>query len=345
MNSFGQLFRISIYGESHGKGIGVVIDGCPVGIELEVEDFIDDLSRRRAGKVGTTARFEKDIPEIISGIFNGKTTGAPINIFFKNENTDSKAYTDFKNHPRPGHSDLTACEKYDGFNDIRGGGIFSGRVTLALVSAGVIAKKILKKISENIEIKSRIISLGKLMLTNNNISDNNIFDEKIENYLKDIQNQGDSVGGVIECRGINIPKSLGEPFFDSAESIISHLIFSVGGVRGIEFGSGFQSSMMTGSQCNDMIADENGKTFTNNCGGINGGITNGNEIVFRTAVKPTASIFKSQNTYSFADKKISELVIKGRHDTAFVLRVPVVVEACLAIALADLYLRNRVVKL
>lgn len=340
MNGFGQLFRISVYGESHGMGIGVVIDGCPVGIEIKTEDFLDDLSRRRAGKTGTTARIEKDIPIIISGIFNGRTAGAPINIFFKNENTDSKAYIDFRKHPRPGHSDFTASEKYYGFNDMRGGGMFSGRVTLALVCAGVVAKKILKKVSDEIKIESRIISLGELMLTDSNISE-----IEIEKYLQDIKKDGDSVGGIIECRGKNIPKSLGEPFFDSVESVVSHLVFSVGGVRGIEFGTGFESSRMRGSQCNDTIIDEAGKTLTNNCGGINGGITNGNDIVFRTAVKPTASIFKKQNTYSFEEGKQSELLIKGRHDTAFILRVPVVIESCLAAALADLYLRNKVVKI
>ena len=340
MNSFGEIFRISVYGESHGEGVGVVIDGCPAGIDLDEEDFTEDLSRRRAGKIGTTPRIEKDIPMFLSGVFNGKTTGAPVNIFFKNENTNSKAYTDFRDHPRPGHSDFTAHEKYGGFNDIRGGGMFSGRVTLAVVSAGVIAKKILQKFCENIEIESRIISLGELMLTDNNISE-----EGINNYLKKIQSEGDSVGGIIECRGKNIPKSLGEPFFDSVESVVSHLIFSIGGVRGIEFGSGFNSAKMKGSECNDVFINSDGKTLTNNCGGINGGITNGNDIVFRTAVKPTSSIFKNQNTYSFAENKISELKIKGRHDTAFVLRVPVVVESCLVIALVDLYLRNRAVRI
>lgn len=340
MNSFGEIFRISVYGESHGEGVGVVIDGCPAGIDLDEENFTEDLSRRRAGKIGTTPRIEKDIPMFLSGVFNAKTTGAPVNIFFKNENTNSKAYTDFRDHPRPGHSDFTAHEKYGGFNDIRGGGMFSGRVTLAVVSAGVIAKKILQKFCENIEIESRIISLGELMLTDNNISE-----ERIDNYLKKIQSEGDSVGGIIECRGKNIPKSLGEPFFDSVESVVSHLIFSIGGVRGIEFGSGFNSAKMKGSECNDVFINSDGKTLTNNCGGINGGITNGNDIVFRTAVKPTSSIFKNQNTYSFAENKISELKINGRHDTAFVLRVPVVVESCLVIALVDLYLRNRAVRI
>lgn len=340
MNSFGQVFRISVYGESHGEGVGVVVDGCPAGIDIETEDFILDLSRRRAGKIGTTPRTEKDIPIFLSGVFNGKTTGAPINIFFKNENINSKVYTDFRNHPRPGHSDFTANEKYSGFNDIRGGGMFSGRVTLGLVSAGVIAKKILKEAGRDIKIESRIISLGELQLAENNVSE-----KETEEYLKKIQSEGDSVGGIIECRGINIPKSLGEPFFDSVESVISHLVFAVGGVRGIEFGSGFKSASMKGSECNDVFINVEGQTFTNNCGGVNGGITNGNDIVFRTAVKPTSSIFKSQETYSFTENKMSELKIEGRHDTAFVLRVPVVIEACFVAALADLYLRDKAVRI
>ena len=337
MNSFGKIFKITNYGESHGDGIGVIIDGCPVGIEIKEEDFLFDLGRRRAGKIGTTKRLEKDRPIILSGIFNGYSTGAPINIFFKNENTDSKSYKDFREQPRPGHSDFAANLKYDGYNDIRGGGRFSGRVTLSLVAAGVIAKKILNKENKELKIESNIISLGKLNLKNREEF------EKIETYLKKIAEEGDSVGGVIECIGKNIPAGLGEPFFDSIESLVSHLIFSIGGVRGIEFGSGFESSRMKGSVCNDVFIDEKGKTVTNNCGGINGGISNGNDIIFRVAIKPTPSISKLQNTYSFKDEKISELSIKGRHDTAFVLRVPVIIEAVFAIAMVDLYLRNRVV--
>ena len=336
MNSFGQQFRISIYGESHGNGIGVVIDNCPVGIELSEKDFEQDILRRKSGKVGTTARIEEDIPYIISGVFEGRTTGAPINIMFKNNNTKSKDYSNLRKHPRPGHSDYVANEKYHGFNDIRGGGMFSGRITLALVAAGVVAKKILKEISDRIEINAMLKTLnGK------------IFEDSIEMeiFIKEIQKEGDSVGGVIECVGKNIPNSLGEPFFDSVESVVSHLIFSIPGIRGIEFGRGFESTFLKGSECNDRIENIYGKTFTNNCGGINGGITNGNDIVFRVAVKPTSSIFKPQETFSFENGKVETLQIKGRHDAAFVLRVPVIVETCLAIAMTDLYLRNRCVKI
>lgn len=334
MNTFGQLFRVSIYGESHGEGVGVIIDGCPVGVELKVEDFFLDLSRRKPGKIGTTPRIEKDLPIFISGIFDGYTTGAPINIFFKNENKNSKVYRDLKGHPRPGHSDYVATEKYKAYNDIRGGGMFSGRITLALVVAGTLAKKILKSKYKELKIESNLLTLGNIEVKDKTV-------EEIENYLKKIGEEGDSVGGIIQCKCVNPPKSLGEPFFDSVESIVSHLVFSVGGVRGIEFGSGFESSRMRGSECNDLIIDKEGKTSTNNAGGINGGITNGNDIVFKVAIKPTSSIFKPQKTFSFAENKVSNLILEGRHDTAFVLRVPIVIESCLAIALVELYLRNK----
>ena len=334
MNTFGQLFRVSIYGESHGEGVGVIIDGCPVGVKLQVEDFYSDLSRRKSGKTGTTPRIEKDLPVIISGVFDGYTTGAPINIFFKNENKNSKVYKDLKGHPRPGHSDYAATEKYKSYNDIRGGGMFSGRITLALVAAGVLAKKILKSKYEELKIESNLLTLGNMEIKNHTT-------EEVENYLKKTGEEGDSLGGIIQCKCVNPPKSLGEPFFDSVESIVSHLVFSVGGVRGIEFGSGFESSYMKGSECNDLIINSDGKTATNNSGGINGGITNGNDIIFKVAIKPTSSIFKPQKTFSFRENKVSDLILEGRHDTAFVLRVPVVVEACLAIALVELYLRNK----
>lgn len=338
MNSFGEIFKITNYGESHGQGVGVIIDGCPVGIKILEEDFLFDLSRRRAGKIGTTKRIESDMPIILSGVLNGYSTGAPINIFFKNENINSKVYRDLKNHPRPGHSDFVSSSKYKGYNDLRGGGRFSGRITLTLVAAAVIAKKILKKKFKKLKIVSELVTLGNLNILESD-------EEKIKKYLESIQKEGDSIGGIVQCIAINPPKDLGEPFFDSLESIVSHLIFSIGGVRGIEFGSGFESSRMKGSQCNDLIINEKGETLTNNCGGINGGITNGNDIVFRVAVKPTSSIFKAQKTFSFSEKKVSKLILEGRHDVAFVLRVPVIVEACLAIALVELFLRNRNIEL
>lgn len=329
MNSFGSLFRVHIYGESHGSGIGVLIDGVPSGIKLTLEDFTKDLSKRKSGKIGTTPRKEDDIPNIISGIFNDFTTGAPINIFFENKNTDSKVYTDFKSHPRPGHADFSATKKYSGFNDIRGGGHFSGRLTLALVAAGVIAKKILNDFIFSSEIES-IGILNKLE-----------FDKKLENYLLETAHSGDSLGGTISLTIKNVPIGLGEPFFDSVESVLSSIIFSIPGIKGIEFGAGFKGTEFLGSKFNDCFIDKSGKTSSNNNGGINGGITNGNDIFLKVAVKPTSSIFKPQETFNFKDKNIQSLKINGRHDVAFLLRVPIVLENAVAIALADLYLQNK----
>ena len=329
MNSFGSLFRVHIYGESHGSGIGVLIDGVPSGIKLTLEDFTKDLSKRKSGKIGTTPRKEDDIPNIISGVFNEFTTGAPINIFFENKNTDSKVYTDFKSHPRPGHADFSATKKYSGFNDIRGGGHFSGRLTLALVAAGVIAKKILNDFIFSSEIES-IGILNKLE-----------FDKKLENYLLETAHSGDSLGGTISLTIKNVPIGLGEPFFDSVESVLSSIIFSIPGIKGIEFGAGFKGTEFLGSKFNDCFIDKSGKTSSNNNGGINGGITNGNDIFLKVAVKPTSSIFKPQETFNFKDKNIQSLKINGRHDVAFLLRVPIVLENAVAIALADLYLQNK----
>jgi chorismate synthase len=318
MNTIGRIFRISIFGESHGQAIGVTVDGVPPGISLGVDDFSDDLNRRKAGAKGTTPRIEDDAPEIVSGYFNGFTTGAPLTILFRNTNTKSADYGNLIKTPRPGHSDFVAYKRFEGFNDYRGGGHFSGRLTLALVSAGVIAKKILGSIN----IKAKLIAAGG----NSNI------EEAIENALE----KGDSVGGLVECRATGIPLGLGEPFFDSVESIISHLAFAVPAIKGIEFGSGFAAAAMKGSEHNDPILDETGRTASNNAGGITGGLTNGNELVFRVAVKPTSSIGIKQNTFSIETGKVQELEVKGRHDACIALRVPVVIEAITAIALADL---------
>jgi len=317
MNSFGRIFRLSIFGESHGPLIGVTIDGCPHGIPLKVEDFKVDMDRRRSGAVGTTPRQEDDIPEIVSGWFNGFTTGAPLTIIFHNKDIRSTDYIDIKDHPRPGHADFVARQKFGGYNDYRGGGHFSGRLTLVLVAAGVIAKKVIPKIS----INALLIEAGGKT--------------DILQAVKDAKEQDDSIGGIVECRAGYISVGYGEPFFDSVESVISHLAFSIPSIKGIEFGSGFNSSKMLGSQHNDTLIDETGKTLTYNAGGITGGLTNGNELVFRVAVKPTSSIAKTQQTYSFSSGKVDELNIQGRHDTCIALRVPVVLEAITAIALAD----------
>jgi len=318
MNSFGRIFRISIFGESHGQAIGVTIDGVPPGINLSADDFMTDLNRRKAGAKGTTPRKEDDTPEIVSGWVNGHTTGAPLTILFRNNNTQSGDYGNIAKTPRPGHADFVAYKKFGGYNDVRGGGHFSGRLTLTLVSAGVVAKKILG----NIDINAKLISAGG--------------DANIEKAIEEAMAKGDSVGGLVECKASGIPLGVGEPFFDSIESVISHLAFAVPAIKGIEFGSGFKAATMTGSQHNDSILDETGRTATNNAGGITGGLTNGNELVFRVAVKPTSSIGIKQQTYSIETGKVEELEVKGRHDACIALRVPVVIEAITAIALADL---------
>ncbi|MCX6153802.1 MAG: chorismate synthase [Candidatus Kapabacteria bacterium] len=320
MNSFGRVFRISIYGESHGPSVGVIIDGCPAGIAISISDFEQDLLRRKTGITGTSSRKETDIPTIQSGVFNSCSTGSPILISFNNQDTDSSDYENYQNTPRPGHADFTAMKKFNNFNDYRGGGHFSGRITIGLVAAGVIAKKIISPIS--IEVKL-IQAEGS---------------DDIETTVKNAKGAGDSVGSLIECRINNVPVGLGEPFFDSVESLISHLIFSIPAVKAIEFGAGFATATMRGSQCNDLIENSSGKTRTNNSGGINGGISNGNEIIFRVAIKPASSIKIPQETYNFSTKKVEELLIKGRHDSFIGVRALPVVEAAAAIALADLLL-------
>lgn len=322
MNSVGRLFRISIYGESHGSEVGVILDGVKPGIPLNKEMFKDDLNRRKAGRIGTTKRLEKDEIIIKSGVFNGFTTGAPILLTFSNENINSKDYLHLINQPRPSHADFTAHVKYHGFQDYRGGGHFSGRLTTGLVAAGVVAKKMLP-----CTFLSRIIQLGNLTdLT------------KMDEYLEKIRLSGDSVGGIVEVTVKNMIKGLGEPYFDSLESTISHLLFSIGGVKGVEFGIGFKGTTLKGSEFNDSFIDENGTTKTNNNGGINGGISNGNDLIIKVFVKPTPSIFQKQPTYSFEEKKVIEQKITGRHDVAIILRAMVVIENAIACALADSYL-------
>ncbi|MBR4995106.1 MAG: chorismate synthase [Alistipes sp.] len=325
MNSWGQIFRVSIWGESHGEQVGVSIDGVPAGIALSEEDFLADLDRRRAGAAGTTPRKESDQPHIVSGLYNGYTTGSPLTIEFLNENTRSGDYRNLVVHPRPSHADLVANQKWNGYNDPRGGGHFSGRITLGMVAAGVVAKKIL---GEKVSFATTITEIG-----------GECDKEKFAAVIESARQAQDSVGGVVECRVSGIPAGLGEPFFDSAESLMAHLLFSVPAVKGVEFGCGFEAARMLGSEHNDLITDSVGTTATNNAGGIVGGITNGNEIVVRAAVKPTASISREQNTFNFESGQVEPLVIKGRHDVCITLRAAVVVEAAAAIALADLTLR------
>lgn len=323
MNSFGRIFRITILGESHGPAVGIVLDGCPAGIPIDKEDFNEDFIRRKSGAPGTTPRLEPDDPEIMSGVLNGFTTGTPIGIIIKNKNTRSSDYSNVAEVPRPGHTDFVASIKFAGFADFRGGGHFSGRLTTGLVAAGVIAKKIIKPV----HCRADLIEAG-------GISDIN---KAVNQALK----EKDSVGGIVECRITNVPLGLGEPFFDSVESVLSHLAFSIPAVKGIEFGSGFEAAKMRGSDHNDKLISVEGQTATNHAGGINGGISNGNEILFRVAVKPTSSIARTQQTMNIKTGEMVDLAIDGRHDTCIALRVPVVLEACAAIVIADFMLLER----
>jgi chorismate synthase len=319
MNSFGRIFRVSIFGESHGESVGIVIDGCPAGLPLTAEDFLPDLERRKGGtQKGTTPRQEEDLPIFKSGLFNNKTTGAPITILFENKNTRSTDYERQRDVPRPGHADFVAKKKFGGYEDYRGSGHFSGRLTVALVAAGVIAKKMLKEIS----VTSKILEIGG--------------ESDLDKGLQKAIDAKDSVGGIIECRVNGLPTGLGEPFFDSVESQLSHLVFAIPAVRGIEFGTGFAAAKMFGSQHNDAIETMEGKTRTNHAGGVVGGLTNGNELVFRIAIKPTSSTPKEQNTLNWETGKVETTSVKGRHDLCIALRVPVILEAVTAIVLADL---------
>lgn len=317
MNQFGRKFRVSIFGESHGEIMGITLDGVPPGIPLAKDEFTKDIERRKPGQVGTTPRVEADEVRFASGVFNGFTTGAPLTLLFENANTRSGDYEEFRKFPRPGHADFVAEKKFKGFQDYRGGGHFSGRLTVLLVAAGVVAKKILGTCS----VEAEIIEVGG--------------ERNIELGLQKAIDQKDSVGGIIECVAKNIPIGYGEPFFDSLESLISHAVFSVPAVKGIEFGSGFASAKMFGSENNDALMDVKGQTATNNAGGIVGGISNGNDIVFRVAIKPTSSTPLEQQTLNLETETVEKYQVKGRHDLCIALRAPVVIEAVTAITLVD----------
>lgn len=490
MNSFGRIFRISIFGESHGECVGITIDGCPAGLSLSPEDLLPDLERRKGGKQkGTTPRQEDDFPIFKSGVFNGKTTGFPITILFENKNTRSEDYSKQRSIPRPGHADWVAHQKFGGNEDYRGGGHFSARLTAGIVAAGAIAKMLLALVetspqtplqgrgafdnsdspgyitnsSENWkhlsvfakqnrknatpaedklwqEVRNRKINGYKfrrqhpingfipdfvclekkiiieidgeyhnaeeqikydeqrtkwleesnysmLRFTNKEVIDNReSVVEKIGNKLLsedsspsplerelegEVEEEGitikaevtevggevdvekglqkaidakDSVGGIIECRVNGLPVGLGEPYFDSIESVLSQIVFAIPAVRGVEFGTGFAAAKMFGSEHNDSIQKMNGKTRTNHAGGVVGGISNGNELVFRLAVKPTSSTPKEQNSLNWDTKQKEDFSIKGRHDLCVALRAPVIVEAVTAIVLADFMLLEQKIK-
>jgi chorismate synthase len=355
--SFGRDFRLTIFGESHGTAIGGVIEGCPAGLRLTEEDLQKELDRRKPGQLLTTGRRERDLVRILSGIVNGRTDGGSIALVIANEDVDSSWYEENRFKPRPGHADLTAFVKYGGYNDYRGGGFFSGRLTAPMVMGGAIAKKIL--FSHKIKVLTHIVQVGSIRI------DKDIGDEEIERAalgdpmlcadseksklmvaeIERLSAEGDSVGGVIECRVLNLPVGLGEPIFDSIESVISHGVFSIPGVKAIEFGSGFRLSAMRGSMANDefFVRDQKVVTKTNNSGGILGGLTNGMPVIFRVGVKPTSSIGKTQRTVHLKTMEETELQVRGRHDPCIALRAAPVVESIASIGLTDLMIRAQLI--
>ncbi|MFM9020110.1 MAG: chorismate synthase [Sediminibacterium sp.] len=329
MNSFGNQFRWHIFGESHGPCIGVTIDGCPAGLPLEITDFLSDMERRKGGiQKGTTPRKEDDIPVFLSGWYNGFTTGAPLTLMIENKNTRSEDYAKQRAFPRPGHADWVAGVKYGGFEDYRGGGHFSGRLTAAMVAAGVVAKKLLAHYAHTtgipIKVGATIVEIGG--------------ESDWEKGLQKAIDAKDSVGGIVECRVQGLPAGLGEHFFDSVESLLAHVVFAIPAIRGIEFGTGFAAARMLGSQHNDALLDGNGNTLTNHAGGIIGGLTNGQELIFRIAVKPTSSTPQEQQTWNRETDQVETFAVRGRHDLCIALRVPVVLEAVTAMVLTDLLL-------
>lgn len=350
-NTFGQSVLTTIFGESHGEAIGVVIDGLAPGIEIDNDFIAAQLSKRRPSGKTDTPRVEKDSYKILSGVFNGKTTGTPIAIVIPNENTKSSDYT--YGIARPSHADYTAHEKYHGYEDYRGGGHFSGRVTAGLVAGGAIAISALKKLGIN--IGTHILKCGNACDQAFNDTDNieksvlelqdksfpvilEDSEEKISAEIINASADKDSLGGLIETAITGMPAGVGEPWFDSVESILSHAVFSIGGIKGIEFGLGTGFAGRLGSDANDSFEYENGKvvTTTNNNGGVNGGITNGMPITFTCTVKPTPSIGKKQNTVNFLTGENTSLEIKGRHDPAIIRRICVVVDSVCALALCDM---------
>ncbi len=357
-NSFGKIFRITTFGESHGEALGVVIDGCPSGVEIDLERLQKALDRRKPGQTSpdgklsssVTSRKEPDKAEILSGVFEGVSTGCPIAIIVKNTNQKSGDYSNIMQKFRPGHADYTFFQKY-GIRDYRGGGRSSGRETVARVAGGEIAKMVLETFLPQIKIKASTIEVAGIKATEydeSQIEKNSVrcadskiaiqMEEKISEYRK----QGDSCGGIVECKISGMIAGLGEPVFDKLDAELAKAMLSIGAVKGIEFGAGFESTRMTGSSWNDNMNIKNGcaNFITNNAGGILGGISNGNDIVFRIAVKPVPSIFKKQNTIDIFDNE-TEILIEGRHDICLCPRIIPVVEAMSAITLLDLFLQNR----
>jgi chorismate synthase len=351
-NSIGELFRITSFGESHGRCVGVIVDGCPSGLSLSQEDVQIEVDKRKPVGLGATSRLERDRVEINSGVLNGFTTGAPICLLLWNEDIDSSEYEANRMKPRPGHADYTAFMKYGGFNDFRGGGRFSGRITVSLVMAGAIAKKLLSTIE--IEILAHTVEIGGLVAETqnldairNNVKKNYIrcadlkATEVMIDLIEEAKRVGDSIGGIIEGIAINMPVGLGEPVFDTLEGNLSKALFAIPAVKGVEFGSGFASAARKGSENNDIFTVKEGRvvTRTNNSGGILGGISNGMPLELRVAIKPTPSISKGQQTVDINKLEQVEVSVTGRHDSCIVPRAVVVVEAMMAIVLCDFAIR------
>ncbi|MFW9802632.1 MAG: chorismate synthase [Candidatus Thorarchaeota archaeon] len=353
---FGKEFSIQVFGESHGEGVGVIVEGCPAGLPIDKAHIQLELDRRRSGASNlASSRSESDIVDIHSGVFKNKSTGAPIAMSVPNVDVDSSTYEEIKDSPRPGHADYTARVKYKGHHDFRGGGFFSGRITASFVMGGSIAKLLLK--AGGIEVLAHVVQIGAVRVTKEvpvqeirtrvYTNDLRCADEesvpKMRDEIENAKKEGDSVGGIIECRILGTPAGIGEPIFDSVESVISHAMFSIPAVKGIEFGSGFKGAALRGSENNDSPAIEEGRItwFQNNAGGILGGITNGAPVIFRVAFKPTPSISKPQRTIDLEKMEETTIRVRGRHDPCIVPRAVPVVEAMAAIAITDLLRRAR----
>lgn len=352
-NSFGQKFCVTTFGESHGRCVGVVVDGCPAGLSVTEADIQKEVDRRRPGQVpGATTRAEEDRVEILSGVFNGCTTGAPVLMLVWNRDVDSSQYERIRMTPRPGHADYTAYMRYGGFNDFRGGGRFSGRITVTFVMAGALAKKLLAR--QGIEILAHTIEIGGIQAEAKTVEEirrnaetnplkcaDPIATLEMIRAIETAQGEGDSVGGIVEALALNVPAGIGEPVFDTLEGELAKALFAVPAVKGVEFGAGFSVAKRRGSENNDNYAIRDGKivALTNNAGGILGGISNGMPITVRVAFKPTPSISREQKTVNLATNEDATLSVKGRHDSCIVPRAVPVVESVIAMTLCDLALR------
>lgn len=350
MNSVGRSLVMTVFGESHGELVGVILDGCPAGLPLTTEDVQIWLDRRRPGLTGvSTSRREPDRVEIKSGVFNGYTTGAPICMVVRNLDVDSTVYGELRSKPRPGHADYPAYVRYGGFNDYRGGGIFSGRITVSYVMAGAVARRLLSSLG--IEVYAHTVQIGSVKLQRRpsigelktRVYSNPVrcvdpeVSKRMEELIMEVKAQGDSIGGVVEGLAFNVPPGLGEPLFGSLDGDIAHLLFNIPAVRAVEFGVGFKAALMKGSEFNDQYTYRDGRveTLTNNSGGILGGLSNGMPIVVRAVFKPTPSISVKQRTVDLSKKCDTFIEIKGRHDPCIVPRAVPVVESCIAFTLAD----------